>query len=142
MSATIKVDPAGGVWMLIGRQKAASDPADPLLYGFSDPNHDRGMINLANQRHCGVEELLDGIMSVRPVMDKLMNDIRIRTAKQLLERSFQKAYVYQSNRSGQYYLRFISDHEDDDHELAKTLQPEIDRILKDDDEYFKLYEVV
>lgn len=142
MSCTLKVDPSGQVWMLVGRQKAVSDPADPLTFGFSDPNHDRGMADIKGSRHCGVEEVLDGIMSVRPTLDKLMNDIRIRTAKQLLERSFNKAYVYESNRSGQYYLRFISDLEDDDHELAKTLQPEIDRILKYDDEYFKLYEVV
>jgi hypothetical protein len=128
--------------MLIGQQKVVGDPADPMTFGFGDPNHDRGMADIRGQRHCGVEEILDGIMSVRPTLDKLMNDIRIRTARQLLERSFQKAYVYRTVSTDQYYLRFISDHEDDDHELAKTLQKEINRILHDDDEYLKLYEVV
>jgi len=75
-------------------------------------------------------------------MDKLMRDIRIRTAKGLLERSHQKAYVFYSQAKDFYFLQFISDLEDDDHELAKTLAPEINRIIHDDDEYFRLYEVI
>ena len=142
MSHTVKQDKHGRVWMLVGNAPAAPEPEDPLTCGIVSPDHALGRIDVKRERHMSAEELLDGMLGIRPTMDKLMSDIRTRTAKGLLERSHQKAYVFYSQAKDFYFLQFISDLEDDDHELAKTLAPEINRIIHDDDEYFRLYEVI
>ena len=142
MSHTVRRDKQGRIWMLVGNAPADPEPEDPLTCGIVSPDHARGRIDVKRERHVSVDEVLDGMLGIRPTMDKLMRDIRIRTAKQLLERSHQKAYVFYSQAKDFYILKFISDHEDDDHELAKTLAPEINRIIHDDDEYFRLYEVI
>lgn len=142
MSHTTKRDRHGRIWMLVGNAPPYPEPEDPLTYGIVSPDHDLGRIDVKRERHVSAEEILDGILSLRPTMDKLMRDIRIRTAKSLLERSHQKAYVFYSQKMDFYFLKFISDLEDDDHELAKTLAPEINMIIHKDDEYFRLYEVI
>ena len=142
MSHTTKRDRHGRIWMLVGSAPPEPEPEDPLTYGIVSPDHAIGRVDVKRDRHVSADEVLDGMLGIRPTMDKLMRDIRTRTAKSLLERSHQKAYVFYSQKKDFYFLQFISDLEDDDHELAKTLAPEINRIIHDDDEYFRLYEVI
>jgi hypothetical protein len=126
---TLKTDERGRVWMLV---------SNPLPHPRKN-DHARG---LRRDRHVSVEELLDDTMSLPGIMGRLMSDIRMRTAQSLLQRSCSgKAFIMRSSQ-GVYSLQFVSDHPDDDHELAKCLAREIDKIISEDDDWLRLYQVI
>lgn len=133
-------DKHGRTWMLWrdAPAPAAVGPAhDPLTDGL-DGYRER----FAAAEHYGVERLLDDTLAVRtPFWDRLMRDVRTRAARALLDRSGDgRAFVM--TVGGEHRLVFVSDHADDDHELAVLLRAEIDRLLKEEPEYRSAYQYV
>ena len=127
--AKFHTDKRGRVWML---WKEAGTPNPNTL-----SNLGRG---LPRDRHIGPEELLDSHLGLPFFMGRVVADIRMRTARSLLERSGDgRAFVM--DHKGELSLMFVSDTVCDDHHLARLLRPEIGRLLEGD-EYRGLFQYV
>ena len=134
-----RTDKHGRTWMIwrdAPRPTAQAQPYDPLTDGL-DSYREKPF---AVEAHYGVERLLDDTLATRNIWGRVMDGIRVRTARALLERSCGgKAFVMTLN--GEHRLVFVSDHTEDDHELSVLLRAEIDKLLESDD-YRALYEFI
>lgn len=127
------VDNRGRIWKLVGQIKN----------GKTEPSDDDGLPTFhffSPEKFYSAEDGLADTFRTTGLFERLMNDIRQRTARQLLIRSSNKAIIVRVQN--QYRLAFMSDHADDDHELAKTLAPEIDRLVESDDDLRNTYQVI
>jgi len=127
------VDTRGRIWKLVGQ----------VANGKTEPLDDMGLPTFhffSPERHYSAEDGLLDTFRTTGVFERIMNDIRQRTARKLLMRSSNKAIIVRVENK--YRLAFISDHADDDHELAQTLAPEIDRLVESDDDIRNSYQVV
>lgn len=130
-------DKHGRTWMLWREAPRPSRfESDPLTDGLDDYRE-----AFAKTPHVGVGRLLDDTLDARNQWDRVMTNIRMRTARALLDRSCRGA-AFVMTVGGEHRLVFVSDHADDDHELAVLLRPEIDRLLEEDEEYRRMYEFI